>query len=51
MATGMPGVTAVPITEPRIVHHTELLHPRAPSAAAAELADTLRESVSAGGQV
>ncbi|AEW99732.1 LysR family transcriptional regulator [Streptantibioticus cattleyicolor] len=43
-ATGMPGVTAVPITEPRIVHRVELLHPRAPGAAAAELADALRPS-------
>ncbi|WP_030797022.1 LysR family transcriptional regulator [Streptomyces sp. NRRL S-337] len=42
MAAGMSGVAAVPITEPRLVHRTELLHPRNPTAPAAELAETLR---------
>ena len=41
-AVGLPGVTAVPIAEPRVVHRTELLHPRTPTAAAAELAEALR---------
>ncbi|MFD9210905.1 hypothetical protein ACFVZM_32045 [Streptomyces sioyaensis] len=41
-AGGLPGIAAVPITEPRIVHRTEVLHPRTPTAPAAELVDTLR---------
>ncbi|MFE0511070.1 LysR family transcriptional regulator [Streptomyces sp. NPDC058964] len=42
VAGGLPGVTAVPISVPRIVHRTELLHPRSPTEEAAELADDLR---------
>ncbi|WP_329027059.1 LysR family transcriptional regulator [Streptomyces sp. NBC_00690] len=41
-AEGIPGIAAIPITEPRIVHRTELLHPRTPTAPAAELLDALR---------
>ncbi|PBC80340.1 DNA-binding transcriptional regulator, LysR family [Streptomyces sp. 2112.3] len=40
----LPGIVAVPITEPRLVHRTELLHPRTPTTPAAELVDTLRRA-------
>ncbi|MFI8192092.1 LysR family transcriptional regulator [Streptomyces sp. NPDC085946] len=40
-ARGVPGVTAVPLSSPRLVHRTELLHPRVPTAPAAELAAAL----------
>ncbi|KOV69281.1 LysR family transcriptional regulator [Streptomyces sp. MMG1121] len=36
-ATGVPGTVAVPLTAPRIVHRTELLHGARPGGAAAEL--------------
>ncbi|GHI02427.1 LysR family transcriptional regulator [Streptomyces cellostaticus] len=36
-ATGAAGTVAVPLTAPRVVHRTELLHGGAPSGAAAEL--------------
>ncbi|MEE4417949.1 LysR family transcriptional regulator [Streptomyces bugieae] len=45
-AGDLPGVVAVPISEPRIVHRTELLHPRTPTTPAAELAATLRSAQS-----
>ncbi|MYX42048.1 LysR family transcriptional regulator, partial [Streptomyces sp. SID89] len=35
-ATGVPGAVAVPLTAPRVVHRTELLHGGAPRGAAAE---------------
>ncbi|MFE5852347.1 LysR family transcriptional regulator [Streptomyces sp. NPDC056500] len=41
-AEGIPGIAAIPITGPRIVHRTELLHPRTPTTPAAELLDALR---------
>ncbi|QTE01683.1 LysR family transcriptional regulator [Streptomyces cyanogenus] len=36
-ATALPGATAVPLTAPRLVHRTELLHSGSPGGAAAEL--------------
>ncbi|MCM2390439.1 LysR family transcriptional regulator [Streptomyces albipurpureus] len=41
-AKDLPGIAAIPITEPRIVHRTELLHPRTPTSPTAELLDALR---------
>lgn len=43
-AVNLPGIAAVRITEPRIVHRAELLHPRTPTAPAAELIDALRRA-------
>ncbi|MYS43756.1 LysR family transcriptional regulator, partial [Streptomyces sp. SID5998] len=40
-ATGVPGAVAVPLTAPRVVHRTELLHGGAPWGAAAETARRL----------
>ncbi|WP_311315052.1 LysR family transcriptional regulator [Streptomyces naphthomycinicus] len=40
-ATGVPGTVAVPLTAPRVVHRTELLHGGAPGGAAAELVRSL----------
>ncbi|WP_251095385.1 LysR family transcriptional regulator [Streptomyces sp. Caat 7-52] len=36
-ATGVPGTVAVPLTAPRLVHRTEVLHGGSPGGAAAEL--------------
>ncbi|WP_432093468.1 LysR family transcriptional regulator [Streptomyces sp. bgisy100] len=44
VAAGLPGITAVPISAPRIVHRVEVLHPRGTTGPAAELADMLRPS-------
>ncbi|MCX4745918.1 LysR family transcriptional regulator [Kitasatospora sp. NBC_01287] len=41
LAAALPGVAAVPVAEPRLVHRTELLHPAEPTAAARRLADLL----------
>jgi DNA-binding transcriptional LysR family regulator len=40
-ATGVQGAVAVPITHPRVVHRTELVHAGAPSGAAADFVDLL----------
>ncbi|MFJ4364941.1 LysR family transcriptional regulator [Streptomyces chartreusis] len=40
-AVGVPGTVAVPVTEPRVVHRTELVHTGAPRGAAAMLTDVL----------
>jgi len=40
-ATGVPGAVAVPLTEPRVVHRTELVHGGAPRGAAARLVGRL----------
>ncbi|MEU5319279.1 LysR family transcriptional regulator [Streptomyces sp. NPDC021056] len=40
-ATGIPGAVAVPVTEPRVVHRTELVHAGVLRGAAATLADVL----------
>ncbi|MGW7204597.1 LysR family transcriptional regulator [Streptomyces sp. NPDC054837] len=40
-ATGIPGTVAVPVTEPRVVHRTELVHAGVLRGAAAALADVL----------
>lgn len=37
VATGVPGAVAVPVTEPRVVHRTELVHGGAPRGAAARV--------------
>lgn len=42
-ATGVPGTAAVPVTDPRVVHRTELLYAGAPTGAAAAVADALAE--------
>ncbi|MEU6551165.1 LysR family transcriptional regulator [Streptomyces sp. NPDC046915] len=41
VADGVPGAVAVPLTEPRIVHRTELLYAGAPRGAAAVLVERL----------
>jgi DNA-binding transcriptional LysR family regulator len=41
LAATLPGVTAVPVEEPRLVHRTELVHAAHPSDAARQLADLL----------
>jgi len=40
-AVDVPGTVAVPVTEPRVVHRTELVHTGAPRGAAAMLTDVL----------
>ncbi|MGW3112170.1 LysR family transcriptional regulator [Streptomyces sp. NPDC001091] len=40
-ATGIPGTVAVPLTSPRLVHRTELLHTGTPTGAAAEVVEGL----------
>ncbi|MFI1705331.1 LysR family transcriptional regulator [Streptomyces griseoruber] len=40
-ATGVPGAVAVPVTGPRVVHRTELVHAGAPSGAAGALVEAL----------
>ncbi|WP_427919326.1 LysR family transcriptional regulator [Streptomyces sp. cg40] len=42
-ASGVPGAVAVPLTEPRVVHRTELVYRGAPRGAAARLAGRLVE--------
>jgi DNA-binding transcriptional LysR family regulator len=42
-ATGVPGAVAVPLTEPRVVHRTELVHGGTPRGAAARLVGRLVE--------
>ncbi|WP_405951288.1 LysR family transcriptional regulator [Streptomyces prunicolor] len=42
-ATGVPGAVAVPLTEPRVVHRTELVYGGAPRGAAARLVGRLVE--------
>ncbi|MCY0931582.1 LysR family transcriptional regulator [Streptomyces sp. H27-H1] len=41
LAAALPGVTAVPVRAPRLVHRTELLHPADPTAPARRLAGLL----------
>jgi DNA-binding transcriptional LysR family regulator len=43
LAAALPGLAAVPIGEPRLVHRTELIHPANPSAAARQLAALVAE--------
>jgi DNA-binding transcriptional LysR family regulator len=43
VATGVPGAVAVPLTEPRVVHRTELVHGGTPRGAAARLVGRLVE--------
>ncbi|MEV0905276.1 LysR family transcriptional regulator [Streptomyces hokutonensis] len=43
VATGVPGAVAVRLTEPRVVHRTELVYRGAPRGAAARLAGRLVE--------
>ncbi|MGF1424962.1 LysR family transcriptional regulator [Kitasatospora sp. LaBMicrA B282] len=43
LAAALPGLTAVPVTEPRLVHRTELLHPAGPTEAAQRLVELLTE--------
>ncbi|MER6209433.1 LysR family transcriptional regulator [Streptomyces sp. NPDC001642] len=42
-ATGVPGAVAVPLTQPRVVHRTELVYGGAPQGAAARLVGRLVE--------
>jgi DNA-binding transcriptional LysR family regulator len=39
LATALPGIAAVPVAEPRLVHRTELIHPAGPSDTTRQLAD------------
>lgn len=41
LAATLPGLTAVPVEEPRLVHRTELVHVAHPTAVARQLADLL----------
>ncbi len=41
LAATFPGITAVPVEEPRLVHRTELIHTAHPTAAAQQLADLI----------
>ncbi|WP_405533007.1 LysR family transcriptional regulator [Streptomyces avidinii] len=43
LAATLPGVTAVPVRHPRLVHRTELLHPADPCAPARRLAHLLTD--------
>jgi DNA-binding transcriptional LysR family regulator len=43
-ATGVPGAVAVPVTEPRLVHRTELVYAGSLSGAAARLAEAVSRS-------
>lgn len=43
-ATGVPGAVAVPLTAPRVVHRTELVHGGALRGAAAALAERLLDA-------
>ncbi|WP_330347990.1 LysR family transcriptional regulator [Streptomyces sp. NBC_00582] len=43
-AAGVPGAVAVPVTEPHLVHRTELVHAGTPTGAAGALVDALVES-------
>lgn len=45
---GVPGVCAVPVTSPRLVHRTEVLHGTAPGGPAALLAAALMAAAAAG---
>ncbi|MFG3256518.1 LysR family transcriptional regulator [Streptomyces sp. NPDC048172] len=47
-ARGVPGVVAVPLSAPRLVHRVEVLHPRTPTAPAAGLAEALRPVAAVG---
>ena len=48
-ATGVPGTVAVPLTAPRVVHRTELVHGRGLRGAAATLAERLLSAPQATG--
>ncbi|MFF7635119.1 LysR family transcriptional regulator [Kitasatospora sp. NPDC008050] len=41
LAASLPGIAAVPVAEPRLVHRTELIHPAVPADAAGRLAGLL----------
>ncbi|WP_344293305.1 LysR family transcriptional regulator [Streptomyces synnematoformans] len=41
LAATFPGITAVPVEEPRLVHRTELIHTAHPTATAQQLADLI----------
>ncbi|MFJ5677745.1 LysR family transcriptional regulator [Streptomyces sp. NPDC093097] len=41
LAAALPGIAAVPVGRPRLVHRTELVHPVNPSGPASQLADLI----------
>ncbi|MFF2811394.1 LysR substrate-binding domain-containing protein [Streptomyces sp. NPDC058000] len=41
VAAALPGIAAVPVDDPRLVHRTELIHPVNPTAPARQLADLI----------
>ncbi|PYC78241.1 LysR family transcriptional regulator [Streptomyces tateyamensis] len=43
LAAALPGVAAVPLTQPRLVHRTELIHPANPTEAARQLAELVAD--------
>ncbi|MEU7639715.1 LysR family transcriptional regulator [Streptomyces sp. NPDC039016] len=49
VAAALPGIAAVPVDEPRLVHRTELIHPVNPTAPAGQLADLITGRPAAGG--
>ncbi|WP_086727949.1 LysR family transcriptional regulator [Streptomyces carpinensis] len=50
-AATLPGLTAVPVDEPRLVHRTELVHAVHPTATARQLAGLLVDEEAAGDEV
>lgn len=48
LAAALPGVTAVPIRAPRLIHRTELLHPADPTAPARRLTELLTDRTGSG---
>ncbi|MBB4921066.1 LysR family transcriptional regulator [Kitasatospora kifunensis] len=49
LAAALPGLAAVPVAEPRLVHRTELIHPANPTDAARQLADLVTDRQSTPG--
>jgi DNA-binding transcriptional LysR family regulator len=43
LAAALPGIAAVPLARPRLVHRTELIHPASPTDAARRLAELVAE--------
>ncbi|WP_316746017.1 LysR family transcriptional regulator [Streptomyces sp. MK7] len=51
LAATLPGLTAVPVEEPRLVHRTELVHVTRPTAVARQLADLLVTEAAGGARI
>ncbi|MFE0464710.1 LysR family transcriptional regulator [Kitasatospora sp. NPDC058965] len=44
LAAVLPGIAAVPLSQPRLVHRTELIHPASPTGAARRLAGLIADA-------